>query len=116
MKNKIVSTLVIVAALFAAGCDRGGEKAASKNEHAEHAKGEKHEDHEHAAAGHDDHAGEGVTFKEGKGLLIPADTAKFIGLKSEDVGEKNVSGSLAFDATVYRAAANAQIASIQPAV
>ena len=113
MKNKIFSTLGLVAALFfAAGCNRGGDKAAVKNEHAEHAEhaaGERHEEHDHAEAG------EGVTFKEGKGLLIPADTAKFIGLETEDVAEKSVSSSLAFDATVYRAAANAQIASTQPA-
>lgn len=119
MKNKIFSTLGLVAALFfAAGCNRGGDKAAVKNEHAEHAEhaaGERHEEHDHAEPGPAAHAGEGVTFKEGKGLLIPADTAKFIGLETEDVAEKSVSSSLAFDATVYRAAANAQIASTQPA-
>lgn len=112
MKNNILFPLVLVAALFAVGCNRSADTSVAKNEHAA---GEQQGDQNRGPATDAPSTEEGVTFKEGKGLLVPADTAKFIAVKVEDVGEKSVSSSLAFDATVYRAAANAQIASTQPA-
>lgn len=46
----------------------------------------------------------GVTFKAGKGLHVPPETAQFIGLRVEDVMERKVASALDFTAQIYRAA------------
>jgi hypothetical protein len=56
----------------------------------------------------------GVTFNSTKGLLVPAKTAKFIGLQVTEIEERKVSSALQFSAQVYRAANETQLASAQP--
>lgn len=51
---------------------------------------------------HDHPAEEGVTFKEGKGLHVPPETAQFIGLLIEEVGEKAIGSSINFNGHVYQ--------------
>ncbi len=58
----------------------------------------------------------GVTYKEGKGLHIPASTAKFIGLRVEDVAERKVTGTVRFDAEVYRTAVQVRSTAPHPQV
>ena len=53
----------------------------------------------------------GVTFQSKYGLLVPASTAKFIGLHVVDVEERKVAAALQFPAQVYREASEAQLAS-----
>jgi multidrug efflux pump subunit AcrA (membrane-fusion protein) len=55
----------------------------------------------------------GVTFNAKKGLLVPPTTAKFIGLRVADVEERKIASALEFSAQVYRAASEAQFASLQ---
>jgi hypothetical protein len=55
----------------------------------------------------------GVTFSAKKGLLVPQDTAKFIGLKVADVEERKLAAEFQFSAQVYRAASEVQFASQQ---
>ena len=55
-----------------------------------------------------------VTFNAKSGLLVPPETAKFIGLKVADVEERQVASALEFSAQVYRSAHEAQFASLQP--
>ena len=45
----------------------------------------------------------GVTFKPGKGLRVPTDTAQFIGLQIVEVVERNVPSTFHFTAQVYGA-------------
>jgi len=76
-----------------------------------------------AGCGHNDgdsHAQEsgeaktGVTFNAKKGLLIPPETAKFIGLQVADVEERKIAAAFQFVAHVYHAATEGQFASLQP--
>lgn len=55
----------------------------------------------------------GVTFNAKKGLFVPPETAKFIGLQVADVGERKIAAALQFTAQVYRAANDATFASLQ---
>jgi hypothetical protein len=55
----------------------------------------------------------GVTFNARKGLLVPPETAKFIGLQVADVEERKIAAAFQFSAQVYRAASEAQFASLQ---
>jgi multidrug efflux pump subunit AcrA (membrane-fusion protein) len=67
-----------------------------------------------ASQAHESGEGEpGVTFNAKKGLLIPPTTAKFIGLLVADVEERKIAAEFKFSAQVYRAASEAQIASLQ---
>lgn len=59
-------------------------------------------------------ASQGVTFSAKHGLSVPPDTAKFIGLEILDVEERKVATELRFSAQVFRAAKEAQLASLQP--
>lgn len=56
----------------------------------------------------------GVSFNAKKGLLVPPKTAKFIGLQVADVEERRIASVFQFGAHVYRAASEAQFASLQP--
>ncbi|HMP81861.1 MAG TPA: hypothetical protein PKA41_04055 [Verrucomicrobiota bacterium] len=56
----------------------------------------------------------GVTFSAKKGLHVPPATAKFIDLRVADVAERNINAAFQFSAQVYRAANEAQFASLQP--
>jgi multidrug efflux pump subunit AcrA (membrane-fusion protein) len=79
-----------------------------RQQHAEHI--------EHAAHSEATEESEpGIKYKADKGLLVPAATAKFIGLKIEDVSERKLSTTFSFDAAIYQAAAHAQFASVEPA-
>lgn len=55
----------------------------------------------------------GVTFNAKKGLFVPPDTAKFIGLKVADVEERKIAAEFQFSAQVYRAAGEVLFASVQ---
>lgn len=57
-----------------------------------------------------------VSFKEGKGLLLDPATARHIGLRVEDVGERKISETMRFAAEVYRAAAARQVAGLDDAL
>jgi hypothetical protein len=74
----------------------------------------KSEAHEGREAGHARGAETGVTFNARKGLLVPTETAKFIGLEVAGVEERMVAATLEFSAQVYRAASEAPLASGQP--
>lgn len=96
--HRILSGAVAAAvAIVLAGCGR--EEAGS------HA-------HESGVAEHTAEAEAGVTFSEKKGLSVPPETAKFIGLKIADVEERKVAATFQFSAQVYRAASEAQFASL----
>jgi multidrug efflux pump subunit AcrA (membrane-fusion protein) len=56
----------------------------------------------------------GVTFNEKNGLLVPPETAKFIGLQVTDVEEQKIAATFQFSAQVYRAASETQFASLPP--
>jgi hypothetical protein len=58
----------------------------------------------------------GVSFNAKSGLRVPPETAKFIGLKIADVEERQIASALEFSAQVYRAANEAQFASLQPVI
>ena len=66
------------------------------------------------SGGHAQETEAGVTFNAKNGLLVPAETAKHIGLKVADVEERKVASAMHFSAQVYRAASDAQFASLQP--
>jgi hypothetical protein len=53
----------------------------------------------------------GVSFNPRSGLLVPANTAKFIGLQIVDVQERKVLGQFRFTARVYQCAADPLTAS-----
>lgn len=55
----------------------------------------------------------GVTFNAKKGLLISPATAQFIGLQVAEVEERKITAALQFSAQIYRAATEAQFASLQ---
>lgn len=55
-----------------------------------------------------------VSFNAKKGLRVPPETAKFIGLQVADVEERKIAAAFQFGAHVYRAANEAQFASLQP--
>lgn len=86
----LVATTVSLA-LLPCGCSRSHSEGSSAV--AEHSTSNERE--------------EGVTFKAGKGLQVPPETSKFIGLRTEDVGEKQVVSTFRFDVQVYRAAGKA---------
>lgn len=74
-------------------------------------------DIEHAAHSEaEEQADTGIKYKEGKGLLVTAETAKYIALKVEDVSERKLSTTFSFNAQIYQAATNAQFASVESAV
>ncbi len=98
MKTSLFPLVALLTAL-AVGCHR------SQTESREHGD-------EHAAG---EHAEPGVTFKEGKGLHVPPATAKFIGLRAEDLSERMVTASVRFTAEIYRTATEAQFASLDAA-
>ena len=58
----------------------------------------------------------GVTFKAGKGLHVPPETARFVGLRVEDVTERKVASTLGFTAQVYRAADETRAAALASGV
>ena len=67
-----------------------------------------------AVAEQSEAAAQGVTFSAKHGLSVPPETAKFIGLEIVDVEERKVATELRFTAQVFRAATEAQLASLQP--
>src|SRR5262245_51254622 len=75
--------------------------------------GHKHEER-HAQAEHAQEAKFGVTFNAKKGLLVPPETAKFLGLQVADVEERKIAATFQFSAQVYCTATEAQFASLQP--
>lgn len=89
-------------AFILAGC---GKKAGGDHS------GHSHDAEQPKATAHEEHAQEGATFAEGKGLSIPKETAAFIGLRVADIEENQVNGSFKFTATVYRTSSGAQLAS-----
>lgn len=96
MKSTIIQILfapvaTILVGLVLAGCGREA--------------GEEHADAHEAEVG--------VTFNEKKGLLVPPDTAKFIGLQVADVEERKIAATFQFSAQVYRPANEARFASLQ---
>lgn len=72
--------------------------------------------HEAGEAEHAHEAETGVVFNAKKGLSVPPETAKFIGLRVADVEERKIAATFQFSAQVYRAASEAQFASLQPTV
>jgi hypothetical protein len=97
MKALRITTLTICHAmlvLLPCGCSRQGENAAPEATAEE----------------------SGVSFNAKSGLRVPPETAKFIGLKVADVEERQIVAALEFSAQVYRAANEAQFASLQPAI
>lgn len=67
----------------------------------------------HAGAEESEAASLSVTFSAKHGLSVPLETAKFIGLEVVDVEERKVATELRFTAQVFRAAKEAQFASLQ---
>ncbi len=63
---------------------------------------------EHAPADH------GVTFSAKHGVHVPAETATFLGLELAEIEERIVRSEFHFSAQIYRAAAEARLASVQP--
>ena len=90
MKMFLLVPLLLVAAL--AGCTRS-------------------DSHNREASDEHAHAETGVTFNAKRGLHVPSETAAFIGLKVADVEERPVKSDFRFAAQVYRAAAEAKVAS-----
>lgn len=87
MKPSILPLAVLAVATTLAGC------------------GHKESDgHEHADADAERTAAIGVTFNPKKGLLIPAETAKFIGLETVELAERPVNATREISARVFRAA------------
>jgi multidrug efflux pump subunit AcrA (membrane-fusion protein) len=70
--------------------------------------------HEAGEEGNAHEAETGVTFNAKKGLSVPPETAKFIGLRVADVEERKIAATLQFSAQVYRAASEARFASLEP--
>lgn len=58
----------------------------------------------------------GITFSEKSGLKVSPGTAKFIGLKTAEVEERQLKTEFRFAARVYRAAAEARFAATVPMV
>ena len=82
---KMAGTLALAVGL--AGCG-------PKSDSGEHRDGEGHDHAESAPA---------VTFKEGRGLQLAAETAKAIGLTTADVQEREIAHRITFNATVLKA-------------
>jgi hypothetical protein len=101
---QVFALISTTAALCAAGVLLPGckEEAHDREGHAE-----THGTREHT---------ESVTFKEGQGLRFAPETAKHIGLRVEEVTEQTIAEIISFPADVYRTAAAAQVASLEPAV
>ena len=95
-----LAACAVLTTLLIAGC---GQKADTS--HAHESEGTEHA-HE---------AEPGVTFNAKKGLLVPSDTAKFIGLKVADVEDRKIAAEFHFSAQIYRAASEVQFASLQSA-
>ncbi|MFN7140114.1 MAG: HlyD family efflux transporter periplasmic adaptor subunit, partial [Limisphaerales bacterium] len=77
--------------------------------------GHKEDDDSHAHEAGEAHETEsGVTFSAKKGLHVPLETAKIIGLEVADVEERTIAATFEFSAQVYRAASETQFASLQP--
>jgi hypothetical protein len=89
-------TGAVAAGLMVMGCHRKGTEAGAGG----------HKEEAHAGEHHD----EAISFKMGKGLAVPAKTAQIIGLKVEDVKEREVIRVVRFDAQVYRSAAEGRLA------
>jgi hypothetical protein len=87
MKHLIFHVVALMAAITLAGC---GNKPDDGREHAG----------EDAARGVEI----GVTYNPKSGLLIPAETAKFIGLETVEVAERPVNASHEISARVFRCA------------
>jgi hypothetical protein len=100
MKTSILITMTILSALLA-GCEN------------KHKEGDGH-----AQAEGEAHTEEtvGITFSEKSGLKVSSETAKFIGLKTAEVEERQVKAELRFTAQVYRAAGEARFAAVAPMV
>lgn len=98
-KPLIILLHVTTLALALTGC---GNKEGDGHANAE---GTPEDGHEHEP---------GVSFSAKSGLLVPPETAKFIGLQVADVEERKVSAALRFTALVYRPATEARFASTQP--
>ena len=94
----LITTSILTAALFT-GC---GQKEGDGHAHAEGATPA-----EQTA---------GITFSEKSGLKVSPETAKFIGLKTAEVEERQVKAEFRFAARVYRAAAEARFAATVPMV
>jgi len=56
----------------------------------------------------------GIIYNAKQGLRVSPETAKFIGLQVADVEERKIAAAFQFSAQVYRAASEAQFASLQP--
>lgn len=96
IKNLNLSVCHLLLVLLPCGCSHEAAK-------------ETQADAEQSAA-----ASEGVTFSAKHGLSVPPETAKFIGLEIVDVEERKVATELRFTVQVFRAAKEAQLASLQP--
>ena len=90
--SQFLTSLLFIAALAGCACDASRQHEAS-DEHA--------------------HPETGVTFSAKRGLHVSAETAAFIGLKVADVEERTVKSEFRFAAQVYRAAADAKVASVR---
>ncbi len=104
------STLAALLALGVTGCGEKhseGDGHADHDEKAEHADHAGHDDHEAKPAAGGEHSGEenevhGAEFKEGKGLILPEETSKTLGVKTVEVSEGKISGKIIVPVQVYR--------------
>ena len=95
-----LTTTSLSLVILPCGCSRShSDSAEGKTEHTEKAEA----------------AEVGVTFKAGKGLHVPPETAKFVGLRVEDVAEHKVTSIFKFNAQVYRPVSAARFAALQGA-
>jgi multidrug efflux pump subunit AcrA (membrane-fusion protein) len=78
-------TLLLVLAFVSSGCGR--KSSTTTGGHGEHSE----EGHE-----------EGVVYKEGKGLEVPEEVKKSIGLEIVEVTEEKVSSNISFQVEIYR--------------
>lgn len=92
----------IALAVTLTGCD------SSSGDGHDHAAGA----HEHGEEGQEETAG--IVYSEKSGLSVSPETAKFIGLETAEVAERKIAGEFHFSARIYRAATEAQFASVQP--
>jgi hypothetical protein len=94
--------LPVVLGLALAGC--GGSKPAG--DHGDHTQGDAHGHEEGEAA---------VQFKEGQGLLLSAETAASLGLKTAEITERSVVPRYEVTAAVFDAGPPARASAIVPA-
>lgn len=87
MKQLILHRAALMAAITLAGC---GQKEG--------------DGHAHAGTDGENAVEVGVIYHPKKGLLIPAETAKFIGLELADVAERRVNATREIPARVFRSA------------